>query len=124
MSDFVQILQTNAGVQPLCCWVRGMWKTLRITKLFLSINLHTTVTTSSLCYCCRAALDCDGVVRSGSLLAVGACRVLRTGGVCIWWSGVTVVIVFLSKGEGHGHPDIDLTPGEKETGGESALNCL
>lgn len=59
--------------------------------MFLSINLHTTATTNSLCYCYRAALDCDGVVRSGSLLAVGARRVLRIRGVCIWRSGVTVV---------------------------------
>lgn len=101
----------------------GMWKTLRLTELFLSINLHTTVTTSSLCCCCRAELDCDGVVRSGSLLAVGACRVLRIAAVWKWRSGVTVVIVYLSKGEGHGHPDNDLTAGEKETRGEHTFNC-
>lgn len=54
------------------------------------------------------------MVRSGSILAVSAHTVLTIG---VWWSGVTEVIVRLPKGEGHGHPDDDLTTGEEETGG-------
>lgn len=60
------------------------------------------------------------MVRSGSILAVSAHTVLTIG---VWWSGVTVVIVRLSKGEGHGHPDDDLATGEEETGGTYTSTC-
>lgn len=33
-----------------------------------------------------------------------------------------VVVVYLSKGEGHGHPDDDLSAGEKETRGEFSFD--
>lgn len=60
------------------------------------------------------------MVRSGSILAVSAHTVLTIG---VWWSGVTVVIVRLSKGEGHRHPDDDLATGEEETGGTYTSTC-